>query len=198
MTITTGELKEFIKSLSAKERNMGLAIFGIGYTHKNFPEGAVNRMETYQRMRWDSWAEAFKNATLYRDSLKKGDAFNIPKPKAFFCGELAMTALLGIRLLVNELQLDVPVEIATLDDHQFVVIDRLKDSKLECIETWGADAVICDPWSGKFYGCDAFFNQQKTGEQIKAISGFGFFEDRPFIKLSEKNYLEGNPSIQNI
>lgn len=41
------------------------------------------------------------------------------------------------------------------DDHVFVVIGRREESDVRKYnaQTWGPDAVVCDPWMGKAYSC---------------------------------------------
>ena len=63
------------------------------------------------------------------------------------CGESA--ALAFVYLAERHVRpLDYMVDVDA--DHAFVVIGRAKASKPEDPNTWGRDAVVCDPWGGLF------------------------------------------------
>ena len=47
-------------------------------------------------------------------------------------------------------------------DHAFLVLNRSPDSWAFLPSTWGENAVICDPWAGKFYKASDYSSQLKT------------------------------------
>jgi hypothetical protein len=67
------------------------------------------------------------------------------------CGEQAAIAFVHLFNVQKVKQLDLMHR--TNADHAFVVIGRKSDSKLEDYNTWGDEAVICDPWDNKSYSC---------------------------------------------
>lgn len=47
-------------------------------------------------------------------------------------------------------------------DHIFLVIGRSRDSDPADPSTWGADAIICDPWSNKIYAASRYLSELKA------------------------------------
>lgn len=47
-------------------------------------------------------------------------------------------------------------EIFGCGDHAFIVFDRDPKSNLNDLDTWGSDALICDPWKGLIYPVSAW------------------------------------------
>lgn len=54
-------------------------------------------------------------------------------------------------------------------DHAVVVIGRRSNSDPEDMRTWGADAVVCDPWANKAYPLSKFEEMQRPENDIRDI-----------------------------
>jgi hypothetical protein len=64
------------------------------------------------------------------------------------CGELSMMALECF--FDNDYDKKFPCEIYTIQDHEFLVLNRDKNSNPNDCSTWG-NPIVCDPWSGKMF-----------------------------------------------
>lgn len=65
------------------------------------------------------------------------------------CSEFAKSAFYLLRRKYPRLKIEV-LEY-TNGDHVFLIIDRKPGSNLQCPETWGETAVVCDAWMGEVY-----------------------------------------------
>jgi hypothetical protein len=85
---------------------------------------------------------------------------------------------------------NIEVEVAVLGGHMFLVIGRRPGSNPEDINSWGDEAIICDPWADKAYPPSQFKEMQK-GEDISC------YEPDPDgnPQLSTEHYLTGTPQI---
>jgi hypothetical protein len=65
------------------------------------------------------------------------------------CGEQAALAFMDLHERHHVRPLDYMAR--TNRDHAFVLIGRVKGSKIDDHKTWGKDAVVCDPWNSNVY-----------------------------------------------
>lgn len=56
-------------------------------------------------------------------------------------------------------------------DHAFVVIGRDQDSDIASPETWGANAIVCDAWTGDVYKASELHKRLLTSSFISTNSG---------------------------
>ncbi len=67
------------------------------------------------------------------------------------CGNCMEQAAIAFIDLFDQHVLPVDLMASERINHTFVVIGRVKTSEQEHPETWGPDAVVCDPWDEKAY-----------------------------------------------
>ncbi|MFI5120122.1 MAG: hypothetical protein ACHQM4_06895 [Thermoanaerobaculia bacterium] len=83
--------------------------------------------------------------TIADDALSRG------------CGNCGEQAAIAFMMLVDKRvePIDYVFCAGEGDDHAFVVIGRREGSDVRkySAQTWGPDAVVCDPWMGKAYPC---------------------------------------------
>jgi hypothetical protein len=65
------------------------------------------------------------------------------------CGEQAALAFVDLLERHHARPLDYMAR--TNRDHAFVVIGRIRGSRIDDHTTWGTDTVVCDPWDSKAY-----------------------------------------------
>lgn len=178
-----------------KEKNMGLAIAGITIIYKQFPLGGLNRADVFASMELTVYLAQLNLFRSLRASYGKPDSGEIVrailmsgKLKGAYCGEMAALALNELSKVAG----DTPIERVSLDNHQMLVIGRKADSDPENIETWGEDAVICDPWARKFYEASKFHLEQECGEKIAIIKSIRL--ESGSIEV-DGDYLKGTPTI---
>lgn len=74
--------------------------------------------------------------------------------------------------------------ITTLGGHNVVIIGRSKASDPNDISTWGANAVVCDPWAEKTYLLSEFHEMQKIENDVR-------YAPICYQKVHPKPYLSG-------
>ncbi len=76
----------------------------------------------------------------------------IEDTKKYSLGNCDRLALLALEYMVNTTS-DINAEVYRIvgGDHALLVIGRDKNSDPSNVETWGGNAVICDPWANKVY-----------------------------------------------
>lgn len=130
----------------------------------SLPKGAANKpsssqtaKECVQRMRTVTVMQLMAAGAFYKlvtdiktiaeSALSKG------------CGNCGEQAAIAFMMLVDKRvePLDYMMCAGEGDDHVFVVIGRKENSDVRRfnLQTWGPDAVVCDPWMGKAYPCSA-------------------------------------------
>ncbi|WED42068.1 hypothetical protein [Legionella cardiaca] len=81
------------------------------------------------------------------------------------CYELALQAMDYFLTTTNQIPSS-NVEVLSIDgekgDHIFLVIGRSPESNVNDINSWGTDAVICDPWSNQVYCASEWKDKLKT------------------------------------
>ena len=65
------------------------------------------------------------------------------------CGEQAAVAFVYLYEQIHAKPLDYMAR--TNADHAFVVIGRMRQSRIDDYTTWGNDAVVCDAWDDQVY-----------------------------------------------
>lgn len=65
----------------------------------------------------------------------------------------------------------IPIEVLTMndDDHEFVVINRKKESKLNDFQTWGDNVIIIDPWLRECYSLEDVLSEKRTSPSVSLI-----------------------------
>ena len=129
-----------------KAQNLMLAQAAINHTKALLPLGAQNDPDNPRRDEADialgfirqEMAEMGGDVPLYRV------AAIAKRMKAGNCGEQAATAFKFLKARGVT-----PLDVMTLlsGDHGWVVIGRLAGSDATDYRTWGAAAVVCDPWT---------------------------------------------------
>jgi hypothetical protein len=80
------------------------------------------------------------------------------------CGEQAQTAFVYLKKR-GVFPLDFCI--TTLGGHNVVILGRSKASDPNDISTWGANAVVCDPWAEKTYLLSEFQEMQKIENDVR-------------------------------
>lgn len=109
----------------------------------------VNRMRTVTVMQLMAAGAFYKLVadirTIAESALSKG------------CGNCGEQAAIAFMMLVDKRvePIDYMFCAGEGDDHVFVVIGRREGSEVSKYDaqSWGPDAVVCDPWMGKAYSC---------------------------------------------
>lgn len=77
-------------------------------------------------------------------------------------------------------------------DHVFVIIGRVPSSDLDRPETWGKNAIVCDPWARKIYPGSLLHTVLNDYTQ-KAVDGFPilkkFNPDNQFLLIKTQNVM---------
>lgn len=75
--------------------------------------------------------------------------------------------------LVRHLPQGTPVDICEVRDvdHMLVVIGRRPGSDPNNMDSWGPDAVVCDPWAGACYPLSQYPEMQKPARDVKTHAG---------------------------
>ncbi len=60
---------------------------------------------------------------------------------------------------------------STIGKHHLVVIGMHEDANWQNMQTWGADAVICDPWANKVYPVAQFTEMQLEKNAVRYPAG---------------------------
>lgn len=74
-----------------------------------------------------------------------------------------------------------------------LVIGRNPHSDPDDINTWGKNAVICDPWANRFYEANQFKLEHEHGNKIQMITSIN--QETGEISV-EDDYLQGTPRIR--
>lgn len=134
----------------------------VSQVQAKLPRGAANKPDSSQdsiecvgRMRKVTYKELIAAGAFYKlVSDIKTIADNALRRQCGNCGEQAAIAFM--MLLEKKVEpIDYMFCAGEGDDHSFVVIGRREDSDVRKYnaQTWGPDAVVCDPWMGKAYPC---------------------------------------------
>lgn len=84
------------------------------------------------------------------------------RAESFGCGNCGEQAAVAIMYLHRRRIIPLDYMNLTNGDHAFVVIGRLGSSNVEQVGTWGADAVICDPWSRQAYSAAEYNHNMRS------------------------------------
>lgn len=141
-------------------RSIGAAI--VAQVQARLPKGAGNKpkssqvaIECVQRMRSVTVNQLMAAGAFYKlvsdirtiaeSALSKG------------CGNCGEQAAIAFIMLVDKKKepIDYMFCAGEGDDHAFVVIGRREGSDVRKYnkQTWGDDALVCDPWMGLAYSC---------------------------------------------
>lgn len=154
------------------KRNLAYAREALLYTKQAIPLGAVNIAEEAndvasrilkaekEKLFLEMCKESYETAqVLDRRNLTELDIQRIlagiaKKYKVGNCGEQSCVAYC---YLVDEKHLRKVERLSIVNgDHGFVVIGRQFGSDISNPETWGKVAVICDPWTNRYYPAHQF------------------------------------------
>lgn len=182
---------------SSKELNISLAVLGIAMTKARFPLGALNRRQNVLSMgprMFQTQRNLYEECTRYhpREVLRL-QCFT--KLEAAQCGIMSLYCKEQIDSVIKLVSPDVISELVSINDHIMVVIGRENGTDENNVNTWGNNAVICDPWSGKFYEATKLPLVQEYGEKIFTISGITSDHDAITVTEGTNNYLDGTAKI---
>ena len=134
--------------------NLAAAKQAVAYVASKMRIGASNQMDQY--MVWaadEKTMFTMKNQCLgkVRAATTSSDwELKITQAKdaaeKHGCGNCGEQAAMAFKFLERNGIRPLEFCFRTLDRHEFVMIGRKADAIAEKIETWGPDAVICDPW----------------------------------------------------
>ena len=184
--------------LSKKEKNLALAMVGIALVYKRYPLGALNKKESFSSMGPSVYLcqmllfSKLRNSHTEREVQENLHAILLSgKLRSAFCGEMACTAA----NFINSIDKDNTAELVKLYNghHEMVVIGRDKNSNPNDINTWGENAVICDPWARKFYEASRFHIEQEEGEKIPFVEDIN--PSTGEILKQQDHYLTGSPRV---
>lgn len=149
--------------------NLTWAQKAIAFVKANLPRGASNDPDNFGQLFDAATARyaAKAHMSAYEDNLmsQRSDlsvyasrelmiahiAAVALKFKAGNCAEQAALAFIYLRdhKIFPIDYIEKPAKVGTLFGHAFVVVGRLKGSDPNKVETWGPDAVVCDPHQEK-------------------------------------------------
>ncbi|WP_392538659.1 hypothetical protein [Legionella sp. 227] len=94
--------------------------------------------------------------------------FTIQQCKKFSLGNCYEMALMALDYVLQHASPSVNAEVYEIEggDHAFLVVGRKKNSHPKQPETWGEDAVICDPWSNEVYPASEYLAQTKNFYEV--------------------------------
>ena len=104
-------------------------------------------------------------------------------------GNCTLQACAAYSFLKRHLPPQTPVDICEVigSDHVLVVIGRLPGSNPNDMNTWGPDAVVCDPWAGLTYPLSEYREMQRPERDVKRHIAAG----------STEHYLSGRLRVRN-
>ncbi|HHF0526988.1 TPA: hypothetical protein ACTUT5_003839 [Legionella anisa] len=125
------------------------------------------------------------------------------------CHELAFQALDYILKANSEINAEIfSIQRAASDidsgDHEFLVLNRKQPSDPKRPETWGDDAVICDPWANKVYAAKEYRSQleaYKYDEPNKKNRTVRFNSEQHIIDVEfyfTSNYLPRVNTVESL
>ena len=134
----------------------------VSQVEAKLPKGAANKpgstrvaIECVQRMRTVTEAQLMAAGAFYKLVSDIKTIANGALNKG--CGNCGEQAAIAFMMLVEQKvePLDYMYCAGEGDDHVFVVIGRREGSNVRKYDaqTWGPDAVVCDPWMSKAYSC---------------------------------------------
>lgn len=180
------------------EQNLEYANYGLAECNKRFPLGGLNRKDVFDKLMTESRDKLILQVKLRNQYRLSSTEKLLSNPETYspidftnklqgaYCGDLAnYTAY-----VIAQKYPDITTEVAQCDGHEFVVINRKKESDPANITTWGDEAVVCDPWAGKMYAVEKFFAMQ----QQEDVPSYAINNDLTHT-LCEKHYLSGKPMI---
>lgn len=121
----------------------------------NKPSSSPTSIACVTRMRTVTYNQLMAAGAFYRlVSDIRTLADNALRARCGNCGEQSAIAFM-MRADKRVEPLDYMMCAGEGDDHVFVVIGRRENSDVRSYnaQTWGPDAVVCDPWMGKSYPC---------------------------------------------
>lgn len=119
------------------------------------------------------------NYTEVSDDFILKHAVNIEKAGIGNCGE---QTYLAYAYLVNRGVKN--IDIVVLDNHAFIVIDRNQSAQgydEKKVETWGEDAVVCDPHQEQYFNASFFPCRQYLDLHQQTSSKYKFFTGKPSL-----------------
>lgn len=162
-----------------KNRYIYYARKAIQYVKRILSHGSINKFSDQQRQTYQQDVDALvdlrksiqmDNQTmsrlcqaLYLNALHKIVA-KYAQAKVGNCAEqtrVALSYLISIGIYNVDL-----IDMKN-GDHEFIVIGRAKHSNPNNIRTWGANAIICDPWADMVYCASDFFKVRATMPEFK-------------------------------
>lgn len=184
-------------------RNYKAARFAVEEISVKYPYGGLNREDGSSKFKMEELSYQIALLNLFRKSSSLGTldiaADLLLKLEGGYCRELSHLAKSEIESKFKNIK----VEVVSLDYHCLLVIGRKENSDPNDIETWGANAVMCDPWARKVYPASKFWDvryagmdigylaeQKSTGELVRIPNRKHYLEGEPKIKKEEQFYTE--------
>ena len=176
-------------------RNCKAARFAVEEISRKYPYGGLNREDASSTFEMEELSYQIALLNLFRKSSSAGvldiAAKLILQLEGGYCRELSHLAKTEIESKFKNIK----VEVVSLDYHCLLVIDRKAGSDPNDIETWGENAVMCDPWARKVYPASKFWDVRYSGIDIEYLA-----EQKSTGELvripNRKHYLEGEPKIK--
>lgn len=92
-------------------------------------------------------AQILTSKELYETWAKRALKYGVGN-----CGELSKLLMMLLIEYRAALPQEISYELVQLNlqgDHEFIVLDRDPNSSINSMDTWGKNAIICDPWFGE-------------------------------------------------
>jgi hypothetical protein len=115
-----------------------------------------------------------KNSLLHSSKNPVDNFFSVvTTSKKYSLGNCHELAFMALHYLVSKYP-DYRSEVVSLGqgNHVFVVIGRDENSEIGNINTWGKDAIICDPWANKIFPASEYLTELK-GYKLESQGTFG-------------------------
>lgn len=169
-------------------KNYSLARIKKGYTSLAsnqlstfYYNSLKNSVKETREMYYQSWSQVDpleKNITVakFESEVAISSKYSLGN-----CHELAVLALYYI---INFAHNDINAEVYTIDggDHVFLVLNRDPNSDPHKPETWGVNAVICDPWN------------DQVNDQVYPAAEYTYrlknYRSKIFTIKNDRNYVE--------
>ncbi len=173
-------------------KNYEIARYGIEKIYEKYPYGGLNRVDTHEsfasKQKEDVYLTQLALIKEFRREYRLGHLVTMAKVlddlQGGLCGELTYLT----RYEIMKQFPNARVEVAQINKHQLLVIGRSEKSDDNNIESWGPEAVICDPWAKKLYPVSEFANIQKDDNIPNYSIGH---ETELVLEEVKEHYLQG-------
>ncbi len=150
-----------------KQRNLAMAKNAVNYTMKKMTIGAANKnKDLFSSLGFSLFCVAGIRKTKESGSgLAYLRAIASESEKAG-CGNCAEQSAIAFIYLYDRAVRPLDYMIRQGVDHAFIVIGREEGSDINDYNTWGVNAIVCDPWAEKSYSVNEIPHNMYGGGKL--------------------------------